>query len=1098
MPKPTDYDKTHLRNMAGIGTRIDRIFKKAAEEAAKIGVSIKAALPEDRLFSFNDYPETKKQIDRLMTALQESMETTIVNGVRSEWTLSNNKNNALASRVFGDNLGKLTKEQYRRYYSTNGNALDAFIKRKENGLTLSDRVWKYTDAFKNEIEFGLDLGIRSGENAASLARSLQEYLQYPDKLFRRVRDKHGILRLSKAAKAFHPGRGVYRSSHKNARRLAATETNIAYRTSDHLRWQQMDFVVGIEIKLSNNHTVNGMPLTDICDTLKGRYPKDFKFVGWHPHCRCHVVTILKTEEEMMRDTQRILNGEQPLKGSVNTVKSVPAAFKDWVEEHSDRIERGGNLPYFIKDNKAIVDKLIVQKLNPKILTEEEFLSYSRQMNISKEQWEELYNGEDVYIDSSWSREINANLSEEKIGEVVPDNFMDAGSYKQITTLDDVINKNQLKEDLLVYRKVSQQWLEREGISFKEGAIVHEYGYTSTSAVPGHNVIRKSRNVTLEIIAPKGSKAYITENIDESEIIFPRNSEFKVLSVKDNNGNPTIRLQLISKNNKKIRVAKTAEQKTAIQEAWNERRIAQIKNSITNGLLPQGCDKGLAALEQTAFNDRIKTLQGAAARHAARTDKQIADIKARWNAKLLRDAQTKKHANMVLQLAKSYNEVEFSELEKMIATKNLSGMASETQKVMASLKAMRAEERALEDYLHDVHGWHKTHSLAELKAAHNSVESTMDYYKTKFGADLATDSNLAKLKSELEYKIKFVENPGKYKAGLKPKATWQVEQDAYKKILSDVENHIELNQLNAEYMAMVGFKTTSKDFKNFMQKAKEAIDAGDVKKAHSYIASAQWKKKVLEHNRKGSGSSVKSTSAQFGSDAYTKKRKDAAMWAQDTKDADNKLRGKCGDVWRAASSDERDAIYGYTESYKNINEPLRGQTYYGSDAKKRQGLNRIPHIESIIDKSSYDFDMWLQRGDGMVALKKFGLSNWSNPTDADIMGLLGAEGVEGAFWSAGVAKGKGFSGDIIFNIYAPRGTKAMYCEPFSAYGYGSGSSWDGFAGQGSFGYESEILIQRGTKFKITKIEKSGGQWYIDVDIIEQHPVQFPYVGGYPFK
>lgn len=135
---------------------------------------------------------------------------------------------------------------------------------------------------------------------------------------------------------------------------------------------------------------------------------------------------------------------------------------------------------------------------------------------------------------------------------------------------------------------------------------------------------------------------------------------------------------------------------------------------------------------------------------------------------------------------------------------------------------------------------------------------------------------------------------------------------------------------------------------------------------------------------------------------------------------------------------------------------------------------------------------------MVALKKFGLTNWSNPTDADIMALLGAEGVEGAFWSAGVAKGKGFSGDIIFNIYAPKGTKAMYCESFSAYGHGKGKNWDGIAGQFSYGYESEILIQRGTKFKITKIEKSGGTWYIDVDIIEQNPLPFPYVGGYPFK
>lgn len=352
MPKPTDYDKTHLRNMAAIGTRIDRIFKKAAEEAAKIGVSIKTPLPEDRIFSFDDYPATKKQIERLMTALQESMETTIVSGVRSAWTLSNNKNNALVSRIFGDRIKDLSKEQYRRYFTNNAAALEAFLQRKNNGLNLSDRVWRYTDAFRSEIELGLDLGIRSGKSAAQMTRSLQQYLQHPDTLFRRVRDEHGILRLSQAAANFHPGRGVYRSSYRNARRLAATETNIAYRTSDHLRWQQMDFIVGIEIKLSNNHTLNGEPLTDICDTLAGRYPKDFKFTGWHPLCRCHAVTILKTEEEMAEDTQRILAGEEPLppEESSNAVKDVPRNFADWVDDNRDRIENAHSLPYFIRDN----------------------------------------------------------------------------------------------------------------------------------------------------------------------------------------------------------------------------------------------------------------------------------------------------------------------------------------------------------------------------------------------------------------------------------------------------------------------------------------------------------------------------------------------------------------------------------------------------------------------------------------------------------------------------------------------------------------------------------------------------------------------------
>lgn len=145
-------------------------------------------------------------------------------------------------------------------------------------------------------------------------------------------------------------------------------------------------------------------------------------------------------------------------------------------------------------------------------------------------------------------------------------------------------------------------------------------------------------------------------------------------------------------------------------------------------------------------------------------------------------------------------------------------------------------------------------------------------------------------------------------------------------------------------------------------------------------------------------------------------------------------------------EEQDAIYGYTVSYHNINEPLRGLTYYGSQTSAQLGLQRIPLIEGIINKSSYNFDMWLQREDKLVALKKFGLANFSTATDAEIKALIGATGTEGAFWSMEVAKGTGFSGDVIFNIYAPRGTKMMYCEPFSGFGNGSGRNWDGIIKQ----------------------------------------------------
>ena len=184
----------------------------------------------------------------------------------------------------------------------------------------------------------------------------------------------------------HPGRGVYRSSYMNARRLAATETNIAYRTADHLRWQKMDFVVGIEIVLSDNHTIRLQPgektsdlpgqmradgtpkanavrtLTDICDTLAGRYPKGFKFTGWHPHCRCRAVTILKTEEEMARDTKRILDGRQPSADSANAVTDTPEAFKNWVENNRDRIKHASSVPYFIRDNAKFFPESFINSI----------------------------------------------------------------------------------------------------------------------------------------------------------------------------------------------------------------------------------------------------------------------------------------------------------------------------------------------------------------------------------------------------------------------------------------------------------------------------------------------------------------------------------------------------------------------------------------------------------------------------------------------------------------------------------------------------------------------------------------------------------------
>ena len=350
------WERQHRRNLAIIERQIRAIYEAAAMEAAAIGATV-GELSEE-MFTFDRFPLTHARMNQLMADMNSRINATVENGVNSSWTLANTKNDMLASTVLGAVAAKLTRKKNRQYFAHNEAARDAFVMRMVNGMTLSMRVWKYTEQFKRELEMALDVGIRDGKSADEIARDIRSYMKHPDKLFRRVRDEHGMLKLSQAAKQFHPGQGVYRSSYMNARRLAATETNMAYRSADFERYQRMDFIVGIEVHLSQNHTCKGVkgPFIDICDELKGEYPKDFKFTGWHPHCRCFTTTILKTEKEMAEDEKRIMRGLDPLEGSENQVTDVPDGFKQWVERNQERIGRAskrGTMPYFLKDNGAM-------------------------------------------------------------------------------------------------------------------------------------------------------------------------------------------------------------------------------------------------------------------------------------------------------------------------------------------------------------------------------------------------------------------------------------------------------------------------------------------------------------------------------------------------------------------------------------------------------------------------------------------------------------------------------------------------------------------------------------------------------------------------
>ena len=383
------FDASHIQQTEQYTQAIDMLYNNAVAEYAQMASRLK--VDPDKPFSFKDYPGTKAKADIITSQLASKMQSVIVQGSEKQWLYACQKNDAFLAAIL--DTTKIKKSVLNKYQDRNLDALKTFQTRKVNGLGLSDRVWNYSGQMKKQMELGIDIALGDGKSAQALSRDLKQYLVDPDKLFRRVRDKHGTLHLSKNAEAFHPGQGKYRSSHKNALRLTRTEINMAYRESDQLRWKQLDFVVGFEVMLSNNH-----PVYDICDIVKGKYPKEFKFVGWHPQCRCKCVPVLMDPKEFdtdeLNELSAAINGTEykPFQ-SVNAVTDTPQGFKDWIADNAERSQGWKSQPYFIRDNFKggklsggldMATKPIIQQTAAKVATKVVNDIYSQVIEVENE------------------------------------------------------------------------------------------------------------------------------------------------------------------------------------------------------------------------------------------------------------------------------------------------------------------------------------------------------------------------------------------------------------------------------------------------------------------------------------------------------------------------------------------------------------------------------------------------------------------------------------------------------------------------------------------------------------------------------------------
>lgn len=266
---------------------------------------------------------------------------------------------------------------------------------------------------------------------------------------------------------------------------------------------------------------------------------------------------------------------------------------------------------------------------------------------------------------------------------------------------------------------------------------------------------------------------------------------------------------------------------------------------------------------------------------------------------------------------------------------------------------------------------------------------------------------------------------------------------------------------------------------------------------------------------------------FDPSAYDAAVKSAAKKFSNRSDADKHHRKYLDSIWDSLTDAEKYGVWEYTRNSNPMNKSLSGyhdswsrssflgpdKTVWGHEdpwrslpsAFKKYGKGgNVSYHKAItdttlaIEKSILPEGCYLVRGSD-----RGGFAGWieGGPLSFDQAKALLDSGdidkiskaLEGqviqnhAFTSTGIATGTGFGGDVKYVIYAPAGTRAIYAEPQSYFGNTVGSNAKLYkTGQAysSVGGEAEIILQRGTKFRITKISKSGSTLIVEMEIVEQ--------------
>lgn len=173
---------------------------------------------------------------------------------------------------FNAHMETLVESSWARIHTQ---ALDSVLKQRPYGLTLSKNVWDVTWQAQKQLLARVGSAVVTGESASSLARSVKDIL--------------GVSKVYRTVPLRETAPGVYKSTYKNALRLARTELARAYVEGQRQYIASKSWIKGVIHRIGS-----GNPCS-ICADLAGTfYSKDtYSQIPVHPHCMCYEEMVLQ-------------------------------------------------------------------------------------------------------------------------------------------------------------------------------------------------------------------------------------------------------------------------------------------------------------------------------------------------------------------------------------------------------------------------------------------------------------------------------------------------------------------------------------------------------------------------------------------------------------------------------------------------------------------------------------------------------------------------------------------------------------------------------------------------------------------------------------